>query len=160
MCWRAEVWNARIERWWLSISTSNIFSSYDFNIPGICWYLHAELLAVVSSHCFSTNICVPEYKLFFLDTADDYNQSNLVTFILRLLWNDFSQFVRLVSFLATLFFCLFCYCVPIDIPDQACTKYTKQFDWIRCVFLPTADEVLSLLTVELEPMFQALQINF
>ncbi|KAL6726906.1 hypothetical protein Aduo_008834 [Ancylostoma duodenale] len=41
---------------------------------------------------YNTNLCVPEYKLFFLDTVDDYNQSNLVTFMLRLLWNDFAQF--------------------------------------------------------------------
>ncbi|KJH50248.1 hypothetical protein DICVIV_03612 [Dictyocaulus viviparus] len=41
---------------------------------------------------YNTNLCVSEYKLFFLDTVDDYNQSNLVTFILRLLWNNFVQF--------------------------------------------------------------------
>ncbi|KAK6743271.1 hypothetical protein RB195_010496 [Necator americanus] len=41
---------------------------------------------------FNANLCTPEYKLFFLDTVDDYNQSNLVTFILRLLWNNFGQF--------------------------------------------------------------------
>ncbi|VDO15537.1 unnamed protein product, partial [Haemonchus placei] len=41
---------------------------------------------------YSTCICVAEYKLFFLDTVDDYNQSNLVTFILRLLWNNFVQY--------------------------------------------------------------------
>ncbi|KAJ1347795.1 hypothetical protein KIN20_002958 [Parelaphostrongylus tenuis] len=41
---------------------------------------------------YNTNLCIPDYKLFFLDTVDDYNQSNLVTFILRLLWNNFVQF--------------------------------------------------------------------
>ncbi|VDM77422.1 unnamed protein product [Strongylus vulgaris] len=41
---------------------------------------------------FNTNLCVSEYKLFFVDTVDDYNQSNLITFILRLLWNNFAQF--------------------------------------------------------------------
>ncbi|VDN27759.1 unnamed protein product, partial [Cylicostephanus goldi] len=41
---------------------------------------------------FNTCLCVAEYKLFFVDTVDDYNQSNLVTFVLRLLWNNFAQF--------------------------------------------------------------------
>ncbi|VDP04460.1 unnamed protein product [Heligmosomoides polygyrus] len=41
---------------------------------------------------YSTCLCVADYKLFFLDTVDDYNQSNLITFILRLLWNNFVQF--------------------------------------------------------------------
>ncbi|CAJ0597708.1 unnamed protein product [Cylicocyclus nassatus] len=41
---------------------------------------------------FNTCLCVSEYKLFFVDTVDDYNQSNLVTFVLRILWNNFAQF--------------------------------------------------------------------
>lgn len=44
---------------------------------------------------YNTNLCIPDYKLFFLDIVDDYNQSNLVTFILRLLWNNFVQFNNL-----------------------------------------------------------------
>uniref|UniRef100_A0A7I5E8M7 Armadillo-type fold domain containing protein n=1 Tax=Haemonchus contortus TaxID=6289 RepID=A0A7I5E8M7_HAECO len=47
-----------------------------------------RVLMVIHSTC----ICVAEYKLFFLDTVDDYNQSNLVTFTLRLLWNNFVQY--------------------------------------------------------------------
>ncbi|KAK5972426.1 hypothetical protein GCK32_016842, partial [Trichostrongylus colubriformis] len=50
---------------------------------------------------YSTCVCVAEYKLFFLDTVDDYNQSNLVTFILRLLWNNFVQFVSFTFGLKT-----------------------------------------------------------